>query len=81
MFHECTKHIDIDCHSIKEKIQLGLVQPTYLNTAEQPTDMLTKGLTQVQHVYLLIKLGMKNVFHILRLMKDVKQLGKCTTVN
>lgn len=81
VFLEHTKHIDVDCHFIREKIQLGLVQPTYLHTSEQPADLLTKGLTIVQHTYLLTKLGMKNVFRTPSLREGVKRLVKCTAVH
>ncbi|XP_069148869.1 uncharacterized mitochondrial protein AtMg00810-like [Solanum lycopersicum] len=63
------------------KIQLGLVQPVYLNTSEQPADLLTKDLTCAQHRYLLTKLGMKNVFHTPSLREDVEQLTKCAAVD
>lgn len=44
VFHGGTKHIRIDCHFIREKVQLGMIQHKYLKTTEQPTDFLTKGL-------------------------------------
>ena len=38
VFHKRTKHIDIDidCHFIREKIQLELINTIYLASTEQP---------------------------------------------
>ena len=46
--HERTKHIDIKWHYIREKVIDGTVKLTYIPTAHQIADCLTKSLQRIQ---------------------------------
>ena len=62
IFHERNKNIEIDCHFICEKIQLGLISTGYVKTVEQLGDIFTKALSGNRVSYLCNKLGLINIY-------------------
>lgn len=72
IFHEHTKHIDIDCHFARKKILQGLIKTFYVSTKEQLADLLTKSLGKQSHDYLLSKLLVKDLFFTIILRRGVE---------
>lgn len=60
--HEKTKHVEIDKHFINEKIEDGIIILNHISTKEQIADLLTKSATIKVFRYLLVKLGMINIY-------------------
>ena len=44
VLHDRTKHVEVDKHFIKEKIDDGVICVNYIPTTKQAADLLTKGL-------------------------------------
>ncbi|XP_019251262.1 PREDICTED: uncharacterized protein LOC109230193 [Nicotiana attenuata] len=57
VFHEPTKHIEVDCHYVRDVLSTGLISLQHISTTHQLADFLNKALTGIPHHRLLSKLG------------------------
>ena len=62
VFLERTKHIEIDCYVVKDKVLENVIKLTHVRTHCQLADMLTKALSFNQFSNLVCKMGVRDIF-------------------
>lgn len=60
VYHQHTKHLELDCHFVHAKLSFGLITLSYTPSKHQFANICTKPLKGLQHHHLLCKLGVSS---------------------